>query len=262
MGRGECDCFRAARQAIWRSPRPVITDSCTTASAHMRILIIEDDRRSRDFLCKGLTENAYVCDTAMDGTTGLALAMENPYDLILLDVMLPGLNGWQVVERLRRGGRDTPVLFLTARDTVPDRVKGLELGADDYLVKPFAWAELLARVRTLHRRGSVRQAEVVRVGDLEVDVARMKARRKGRVLDLTSREFQLLSLMARRQGEVLSRATIASEVWGMSCSVESNAMDVTLGRLRKKVDEPGEKRLIHTVRGLGYVMEEREDRNE
>ncbi len=224
----------------------------------MRILIVEDDQRSREFLVKGLTESGYVADSAADGEGGLFQAIEHDYDLVVLDVMLPVMDGWRVLERMRARGRQMPVLFLTARDAVQDRVKGLELGADDYLVKPFAWAEFLARVRTLLRRGPARQAEVVQIADLELDIPRMKARRGGKVLDLTAKEFQLLCLLARRSGEVLSRTTIAEQVWDMNFSTDSNAVDVAMGRLRRKVDEPFPKRLIHTLRGLGYVMEERD----
>ena len=224
----------------------------------MRILIVEDDQRSREFLVKGLAESGYVADSAADGEDGLFQAIEHDYDLVVLDVMLPVMDGWRVLERMRARGRQMPVLFLTARDAVQDRVKGLELGADDYLVKPFAWAEFLARVRTLLRRGPARQAEVVQIADLELDIPRMKARRGGKVLDLTAKEFQLLCLLARRSGEVLSRTTIAEQVWDMNFSTDSNAVDVAMGRLRRKVDEPFPKRLIHTLRGLGYVMEERD----
>ena len=225
----------------------------------MRILVVEDNRRSREFLAKGLTESGYVTDTAGDGEEGLYLATEYEYDLIVLDVMLPVFDGWRVLEKLREREKLMPVLFLTARDAVADRVKGLELGADDYLVKPFAWAEFLARVRTLLRRGPTRQQEVLTMADLELDIPRMKARRAGKTLDLTAKEFQLLCLLARRRGEVLSRTTIAEQVWDMNFSTDSNAVDVAMGRLRRKVDEPFSKKLIHTMRGLGYVMEERDE---
>jgi two-component system copper resistance phosphate regulon response regulator CusR len=222
----------------------------------MRILAVEDDRRSREFLAKGLNESGYVTDTAPNGEEGLFLAMERDYDLIILDVMLPVFDGWRVLEKLRSRGRSTPVLFLTARDSVPDRVRGLELGADDYLVKPFAWTELIARVRALLRRGPARQPEILVVADLELDVVKMRARRAGKLLDLTAKEFQLLCLFARRQGEVLSRAFIAEQVWDMNFSADSNAVDVALGRLRRKMDDPYPRKLIRTLRGLGYVMDD------
>lgn len=225
----------------------------------MKILIVEDDRRSRDSLAKGLRESGFFVTTAEDGIQGLQAALECAHDLIVLDVMLPGLDGWQVLERLRSRRVQVPVLFLTARDSVPDRVRGLELGADDYLVKPFAWAEFLARVRTLLRRAPTTVAEVIKVADLELDLPRMKAKREGQVIDLTAKEFQLLSLLARRTGEVLSRAAIAELVWEIHFTADSNAVDVAMGRLRRKVDEPFKNRLIHTHRGLGYSLEARED---
>jgi two-component system copper resistance phosphate regulon response regulator CusR len=223
----------------------------------MRILIVEDERRSREFLAKGLQEAGYVVDVAGDGEEGLQATRENDFDLIVLDVMLPVRDGWHVLEQLRTKGCETPVLFLTARDSVPDRVRGLELGADDYLVKPFAWTEFLARVRTLLRRSPVRTAEIIKIGDLELDLPRMKARRGRQPIDLTAKEFQLLSLLARRRGEVLSRTTICEQVWDMNFSTDSNAVDVAMGRLRRKVDEPFENKLIHTQRGLGYILEDR-----
>ncbi|WP_009961933.1 heavy metal response regulator transcription factor [Verrucomicrobium spinosum] len=223
----------------------------------MRILIVEDERRSREFLAKGLQEAGYVVDVAGDGEEGLQATRDSAFDLIVLDVMLPVRDGWHVLEHLRTEGCETPVLFLTARDSVPDRVRGLELGADDYLVKPFAWTEFLARVRTLLRRSPVRTAEIIKIGDLELDLPRMKARRGRHPIDLTAKEFQLLSLLARRRGEVLSRTTICEQVWDMNFSTDSNAVDVAMGRLRRKVDEPFENKLIHTQRGLGYILEDR-----
>jgi two-component system copper resistance phosphate regulon response regulator CusR len=229
-----------------------------TTSVLMRILLVEDDRRSREFLARGLTEEGYIVDVAADGEDGLHQALDRDYDLIVLDVMLPKRDGWNVLSTLRAKGKSVPVLFLTARDTVPDRVKGLELGADDYLVKPFAWAEFTARIKTLLRRGPSRPAEVLRVADLEIDLPKMRARRGGKMIDLTAKEFQLLSLLARRTGDVLSRTTLAEQVWDMNFSTDSNAVDVAMGRLRRKVDEPFPNKLIHTVRGLGYTMEARD----
>jgi two-component system copper resistance phosphate regulon response regulator CusR len=241
------------------SAKPLLDESSTALKSPraMRILLVEDDRRSREFLAKGLTEEGFVVDSAADGEEGLTQAGEREYDLIVLDVMMPKRDGWSVVSALRARGNTTPVLFLTARDTVRDRVKGLELGADDYLVKPFAWAEFVARIKTLLRRGPARQVEELRVGDLEIDLPKMKARRGGKIIDLTAKEFQLLSLLARRSGDVLSRTMLAEQVWDMNFSTDSNAVDVALGRLRKKVDDPFPNKLIHTVRGLGYVMEDR-----
>jgi two-component system copper resistance phosphate regulon response regulator CusR len=227
--------------------------------ARMKILIVEDDQCSRDLLKMGLQESGFVVNTAGNGTAGLQAALEGVHDLIVLDIMLPGLDGWQVLERLRGKGVHVPVLFLTARDSVPDRVRGLELGADDYLVKPFAWAEFLARVRTLLRRAPVAPTEFIKVADLELDLSRMKARREGQLIDLTAKEFQLLSLLARRTGEVVTRTTIAELVWNINPNTDSNAVDVAMGRLRRKVDEPFTKRLIQTHRGLGYSLEDREN---
>lgn len=222
----------------------------------MRLLIVEDDRKTAEYLKQGLSENDYVVDTAYNGVDGAHLAITGGYDLVILDVMLPGHDGWQVLEMLRKES-GTPVLFLTARDRVEDRVKGLELGADDYLVKPFAFTELLARIRTLLRRGQHREPEVLRVGDLELDAIRRRVLRDGRRIDLTAKEFALLHLLMRRQGEVLSRAVIADQVWDMNFDSDTNVVDVAVRRLRAKVDDPFEAKIIHTVRGAGYVLESR-----
>jgi two-component system copper resistance phosphate regulon response regulator CusR len=223
----------------------------------MRILIVEDEPKIAAFLRKGLSENGFVVDLARRGDDGLHLARTVVYDLIVLDVMLPNLDGWAILTTLRHEGQQTPVLFLTARDSVADRVKGLELGADDYLVKPFAFSELLARVRSILRRGPGRQPETVRVADLEVDAVRLRAFRAGQRLDLTPKEFALLSLLARRVGDVLSRTLIAEQVWDMNFDSDTNVVDVHIRHLRSKVDDPFERKLIHTVRGVGYVLEER-----
>ncbi|HRK77245.1 MAG TPA: heavy metal response regulator transcription factor [Thiobacillus sp.] len=222
----------------------------------MKILIVEDEPKTGAYLKQGLTEAGFVADLAREGWEGLELAKEGHYDLIILDVMLPGLNGWQVLEGLRRAGVEVPVLFLTARDQVEDRVKGLELGADDYLVKPFAFAELLARVRTLVRRGHAGlDAAVLRVADLELDLLRRRATRSGRRIDLTAKEFSLLELFLRRKGEVLPRSLIASQVWDMNFDSDTNVIDVAVRRLRVKIDDGFASKLIHTVRGMGYVLE-------
>jgi two-component system copper resistance phosphate regulon response regulator CusR len=226
-------------------------------SKAMRILLVEDEPKIAAFLRKGLAENGFVVDVADRGDDGLHLARTGSYDLVILDVLLPHLDGWSVLAALRREGRQTPVVYLTARDAVHDRVKGLELGADDYLVKPFAFSELLARVRSVLRRGPVRQQEAICVADLEVDVVRLRAMRAGQRLDLTPKEFALLSLLARRAGEVLSRTVIAEQVWDMNFDSDTNVVDVHIRHLRSKVDEPFERKLIHTVRGAGYVLEER-----
>ena len=223
----------------------------------MRILIVEDELKTAAYLRRGMTESGYVVDVAHDGEDGLHLAVTGDYDLIILDVMLPERSGWSIITELRRQGKETPTLFLTARDAVEDRIKGLELGADDYLVKPFSFSELLARVRTILRRGPLRQPEVIEVADLRVDLLRHKASRGGERLDLTPKEFSLLSLLARRQGEVLSRSLIADQVWDMNFDSDTNVVDVAVRRLRTKVDDPFPQKLIHTVRGAGYVLEER-----
>jgi two-component system, OmpR family, copper resistance phosphate regulon response regulator CusR len=220
----------------------------------MRILVIEDELKTAAYLRKGLEESGYAVDVANDGPQGLILAQEEEYDVIVLDVMLPGMDGWTIVKTLR-STRTTPVLFLTARDDVDDRVRGLELGADDYLVKPFAFVELLARVRTLARRGPPRESELIKVGDLEMDVNRRRVKRAGIRIDLTPREFSLLQLLARRQGEVLSRTQIASYVWDMNFDSDTNVVEVAIRRLRTKIDDNFPVKLIHTVRGVGYVLE-------
>jgi two-component system copper resistance phosphate regulon response regulator CusR len=225
-------------------------------SAVMRILIVEDERKAADYLHKGLTECGYVCNVAVRGDDGLHLALTEHFDLVVLDVMLPGRDGWSVLASLRRAGRQTPVLFLTARDTVEDRVKGLEAGADDYLVKPFAFSEFIARVRSILRRGPSRQPEILCIADLELDLPRHKAARAGQRLDLTPKEFALLSLLARRKGEVLSRTLISELVWEMNFDSDTNVVDVAVRRLRAKVDDSFPLKLIRTVRGVGYVLED------
>jgi len=223
----------------------------------MRILIVEDEPKTAAYLRKGLSESGYVVDCAVDGEEGLHLAQASAYDLVILDVMLPRRDGWSVIAELRRGGKQTPVLFLTARDQVHDRVKGLELGADDYLVKPFAFSELLARIHSVLRRGPSRPVETLKLTDLEIDFPRRKVTRDGKRVDLTAKEFDLLSLLARRAGEILSRTIIAEQVWDMNFDSDTNVVDVAVRRLRQKIDEPFAKKLVHTVRGVGYVLEDR-----
>ena len=220
----------------------------------MRVLIVEDDDKAAAYLRKGLSENGFVVDVADNGDDGLHVMTTGAYDLIILDVMLPGRDGWSILADARRRGQQTPVLLLTARDAVQDRVRGLELGADDYLVKPFAFSELLARVRSILRRGPGRQPERLRIADLEIDLLQHKAARAGKRLDLTAKEFALLSLLARRKGEVLSRTLIAEQVWDMNFDSDTNVVDVAVRRLRAKVDAPFDKKLVHTVRGVGYVL--------
>ena len=221
----------------------------------MKILIVEDEQKTGDYLKQGLSESGFVTDLARDGVDGLHLALTDDYDLVVLDVMLPRLDGWQVLREIRQKGKHLPVLFLTARDQVEDRVKGLEYGADDYLVKPFAFSELLARVRALLRRGRTSESELLQVADLELDLLRRRVTRAGKRIDLTAKEFALLELLLRRHGEVLPRSLIASQVWDMNFDSDTNVIEVAVRRLRAKVDDDFEPKLIRTVRGMGYVIE-------
>lgn len=220
----------------------------------MRILVVEDEVKAADYLRKGLSESGYAVEVAHNGIDGQFLAQESEFDLVILDVMLPGIDGWQLLQIIRRKSQ-VPVLFLTARDAVEDRVKGLELGADDYLVKPFSYAELLARVRTLLRRGPPREVEQFQVADLQLDVLRRRVLRGAERITLTNKEFALLQLLMERSGEVLSRTQIASQVWQMNFDSDTNVVDVAIRRLRAKVDDPFTPKLIHTVRGMGYTLE-------
>lgn len=227
----------------------------------MRLLIVEDERKLAQYLEKGLTENGYTVDLAHDGIEGQRLALDGAYDLVLLDVMLPGVDGFGIVSALRRAGRKVPVLMLTARDKVEDRVHGLERGADDYLVKPFAFSELLARVAALLRRGAsapLPPGTVLRLADLEVDLLSRRSTRNQQRLDLTAKEFNLLTLLLRRRGQILSRTTLAEQVWNMHFDSDTNVVEVAIRRLRAKLDDPFPVKLLHTVRGMGYVLEERE----
>lgn len=223
----------------------------------MRVLLVEDEPKTAQFIHQGLSESGFVVDHAATGTDGLAWALATPYDVIVLDVMVPEPNGWEIIQVLREQGVNTPVLFLTARDTVDDRVRGLELGADDYLIKPFAFSEFLARVRTLTRRqGPLEQQQLCFAG-LEMNWTHRVASREGQPLGLTAREFTLLWLFLRRKGEVLSRSLIAEKVWDMNFDGDVNVIDTAVRRLRRKVDDPFGFPLIHTVRGVGFVLEQR-----
>lgn len=226
----------------------------------MRLLVVEDEAKTGSYLRQGLSEAGFVVTLANNGLDGHHLAMTEHFDLIILDVMLPDVDGWRILQALRQAGKPVPVLFLTARDSIEDRVKGLELGADDYLVKPFAFSELLARVRTLLRRSSVpTQSDLIRIADLVLDLPRRRATRAGRKIVLTQKEFALLELLARRQGEVLPRSLIASQVWDMNFDSDTNVIDVAIRRLRAKIDDDFTPKLIHTVRGMGYKLDEERD---
>jgi two-component system copper resistance phosphate regulon response regulator CusR len=224
-------------------------------------LIVEDEPKTGDYLQQGLREAGFTVELAINGVDGLHLAAHGDHDLLILDVMLPGLNGWQLLRSLREQGRQVPVIFLTARDQIEERVKGLELGADDYLVKPFSFAELLARVRTILRRGRTGiEPTTLQLADLEMDLLRRRVTRAGARVDLTAKEFGLLELLMRRHGEVLPRSLIASQVWDMNFDSDSNVIEVAMRRLRAKVDDGQETKLIQTVRGMGYVLEAPEPR--
>jgi two-component system copper resistance phosphate regulon response regulator CusR len=225
--------------------------------AAMKILIVEDEPKTGQYLRQGLTESGFVVNLASSCIDGLHHASSQHHDLLILDVMLPDLNGWQILAQLRQQGNETPVIFLTARDKVEDRVKGLELGADDYLIKPFSFSELLARIRTILKRGNKSNNEIttLHVADLELDLMRRKVQRAGENIALTAKEFNLLEFFMRHQGEVLSRTLIASEVWDMNFDSDTNVIDVSIRRLRNKIDTPFNSRLLQTIRGMGYVLE-------
>lgn len=234
-------------------------ESFTPKKLIMRILLIEDEPKTGAYLLRGLGESGFTVSLARNGRDGLQIALTEELDLIVLDVMLPLMDGWQVLRALRDNPdlAHLPVIFLTARDEIDDRVKGLELGADDYLVKPFAFTELVARIRTLLRRGPPREEEMIRIGDMEIDVIKRKVRRQNQIVTLTAKEFGLLHLLARREGEVLSRSVIASQVWDINFDSDTNVIDAAVRRLRSKLDDPFVQKLIHTQRGMGYVCEER-----
>jgi len=223
----------------------------------MRILVVEDDRKVASFIRQGLVEEGHTVETAADGDGALELLVEGePYDLIVLDVMLPGRDGFAVLTGARQAGVHAPVIMLTARDSVADKVTGLDLGADDYLAKPFAFEELLARVRALFRRRSERRAPVLRLADLTLDPATRKVERAGRRIELTTREWALLEYFMRNTGRILTRPMLVQHVWGLDFDPESNIVDVYVGYLRRKIDGPQERKLFHTIRGAGYVLKD------
>lgn len=222
----------------------------------MKILLVEDEHKTGDYLKQGLTEAGYLTDWVTDGITGQHQALTEDYDLIILDVMLPQRNGWQIIQAIREYGKTLPILFLSARDQVEDRVRGLDLGADDYLVKPFAFAELLSRVKSLLRRGQSKDDQyIITIADLELDVRKRRVTRAGQRIDLTAKEFALMELFMRRPGEVLPRALIASQIWDMNFDSDSNVVEVAIKRLRTKVDHGFSPKLIQNIRGMGYVLE-------
>ena len=226
-------------------------------AGEMKILIAEDDQKTVDILRQGFVENGFSVAVAATGADGLYAATTGDYDVIIMGVMLPQVDGWSILGAVRGAGKQTPILVLSARDAVSDRVKGLELGADDYLVKPYAFSELLARVRSILRRGPGRQKELLRIADLEIDLARQSVMRGDRCIELTAKEFALVSLFAQRSGEILSRTVIAEQVWDMNFDCDTNVVDVAIRRLRGKIDDPFDRKLLHTVRGRGYVLEAR-----
>lgn len=224
----------------------------------MKILIVEDEPKTSAYLHRGLVEQGYAVDVAQDGVDGCHMALEYDYDVIVLDVMLPRLDGLSVLRELRTR-KQTPVIMLTARDRIDDRVLGLQAGADDYLVKPFSFLELVARLQALTRRGRSAPAAQLRIGDLEIDLFARKAWRGGQRLELTAKEFALLAALARRQGEILSKTVIAELVWDVNFDSDANVVEVAVKRLRSKLDDPFRQPLLHTIRGMGYVLEVRAD---
>ncbi len=251
MRAGNARAFRR-----WRPREPASNDN--RGQHPMKVLIVEDERKTAEYLHQGLTEQGCTVDLAFDGIDGQHMALHYDFDVIVLDVMLPGLDGFSILKSLR-SVKNTPVIMLTARDGVADRVRGLQDGADDYLVKPFSFIELLARLQALTRRGRTHESTLLRVSDLHIDLIGRKAMRQGQRIDLTAKEFALLAVLARRQGEILSKTVIAELVWDMNFDSNTNVVEVAIKRLRTKIDAPFERSLLHTIRGMGYVLEDRGD---
>jgi two-component system, OmpR family, copper resistance phosphate regulon response regulator CusR len=223
----------------------------------MHILLIEDELKTREYLYKGLSEQAFTVEMASNGEEGLYLASEKRFDLIILDIMLPKLDGFSLIKKIRHINAEQRIIFLTARDHLEDKVKGLQLGADDYLVKPFSFSELLARIHAILRRGIIYNNYYTKIADLEIDMFKHKVLRKTGAIHLSPKEYALLLLLAKHSGQILSRTIIAEKVWDINFDCDSNVVDVAIKRLRQKVDGQSSKKLIHTARGIGYVLEER-----
>jgi two-component system copper resistance phosphate regulon response regulator CusR len=260
-GCGNPATFAAPRGRSHAHVRPVRARAASLAP--VKLLYVEDDPAAQQYIYKGLGEHGFLVEVVSDGASGLERGTRGAYDLIILDVMLPDMEGYDVLRRLRQAGVQTPVLFLSARSAVGDRVRGLELGADDYLPKPFAFAELLARIRAVARRrlGEPEEGRLA-AGDLTVDLHRRTVERGGRRVDLSPKQFSLLEYLLRHQGHVVSRTMITENVWGWGFESFSNLIDVHINRLRKKIDHGFQTRLIHTVKGAGYILEMRDDEGE
>jgi heavy metal response regulator len=222
----------------------------------MKILLVEDEKKVASFIKRGLEEEHFTVDVAYDGESGEFMALTSEYDLIILDILLPKKNGFEVLKSLRANGIQTPILILTAKGSIDDKVEGLNSGADDYLTKPFAFAELIARIRSLLRRTSSEKSNIIKVADLELDTVKHIAKRGEKIIELTAREYSLLEYFMRNKGRVLTRTMIAEHIWDYHFDTGSNIIDVYVKRLRKKIDEGFPKKLIHTIRGVGYIIKE------
>lgn len=222
----------------------------------MKILVVEDQPKVANFIVKGLREEMYTVDLAVDGETGLSMAQKQGYDLIIQDLMLPGINGYQAIETLRKSEVKTPIIILSAKDGIDDRIKGLNVGADDYLIKPFAFGELLARIKAILRRGKEIGDPILRLADLELNPVTHEVKRAGQKVTLSTKEFSLLEYFFKNIGRVLSRTLITEHVWDINFDTETNLVDVYVRLLRKKIDDEFSSKLLHTVRGIGYVLKE------